>query len=716
MKKTLMVLMVLFTLLLIPNIKANALTDSFYVAEYLPNEYIVKINNTAGKYEQMRTFRRKSDNRVVYCLELWEGINENKTLTGYDNNQYNYGNIPYAAWEKIMLISYYGYGYPNHTDKKWIAITQFMLWKVLSPESTLYFTDTLNGKQITKYETEMNEINELIRLHPTPPSFNSQSFDVRYKEDYQIIDENGVLEDYDITSYSTIKADKIYNTLTVNTNIPSSRVTFAKRGKLYDSNPIVYVDPNGQDLLIAGNFYPIYAYVDYNLPQSTIKVTKLDKDTNNKTPQGDASLIGSTFQLLDKNKEIISSKTISSSSELTFENISYGTYYLKEIKQGTGYLLNNDLITLEVDNDYENINFYNEVVKEKIIFHKYLKNPITNGVTPEKDATFNIYNSKDEIVTTFKTNDNGTYELTLPYGNYTLKQETGTINHKFIEDLAITVSNNDNIQEINLYNEEITSLVKLINTDKNSNLPLLESGAKFKIQKLGTNIETLITNDKGETTPILLSSGKYVVKQLTSIPNYKINESEFVFEINEASIIDTDSNNLIEIIIPNEKLKSNIEITKKTEYYLNDILINTQIDNNYNLNIYAKEDLYSKDGIKLYDKDQVVSNNFYFGNYYIINPSNQNIIDIILNTTNTKKIELLEKKYEYKSNEEPTNEQVEEPINETFDELDEPINESVEIITDVPNTYQSGSYFYLDSSLIIFGFILNKKEKYNENK
>lgn len=710
MKKTLMVLMVLFTLLLIPNIKANALSDSFYVAEYLPNEYIVKINSTSGKYEQMRTFRRKSDGRVAYCLELWEGINENKTLTGYDNNQYDYGNIPYYAWEKIMLISYYGYGYQNHTDKKWIAITQFMIWKILSPESTLYFTDTLNGNQITKYETEMNEINELVRLHPTLPSFNTQLFDVRYKEDYQIIDENGVLEDYDITSYSTIKADKSYNTLTVNTNMPSSRVTFAKRGKLYDSNPIVYVDPNGQDLLIAGNFYPVYAYVDFNLPLSTITVTKLDEDTNSQNPQGDASLIGTTFQLLDKDQQLVSTKTLSNNNELTFENIGYGTYYLKETESGTGYLLNKNILKLEINSANKYINFYNEVIKEKIILHKYLKNPITNEIKPEKDATFSIYNLNNEKIHTITTDDNGTVELTLPYGNYILKQETGAINHKFIEDLAITVNTNGNIQEINLYNEELTSLVKIINTDNISNLPLLESGAKFEVKNLDTNIKTLITNDNGETAPILLSSGKYTIKQLSSISNYKVNNNEFIFEINEASIINNNSENIMEIIVPNEKLKSNIEIIKKTEYYLDDILINTEVDDNYNLNIYAKEDIYSKDKIKLYDKDQIVSKDFYFGNYYIINPIDQVIVDIIIDSINTRKIELLEKKYEYTPILEP-NEDKSEDLEE-----DEFINDSFEVITDVPNTYQKQTYLYFDTFLIVFGLILNKREKHNENK
>ena len=79
MKKILMILAVLF-ILAVPNIKVLALEDSFYEGEYIPGEYIKKFRNGAGKYEQLRFFRRKSDNRAVYCIELWEAISSNKLI------------------------------------------------------------------------------------------------------------------------------------------------------------------------------------------------------------------------------------------------------------------------------------------------------------------------------------------------------------------------------------------------------------------------------------------------------------------------------------------------------------------------------------------------------------------------------------------------------------------------------------------------------------
>lgn len=713
MKKALMVLVVLFLFYLVPNYKVEALSDSFYVGEYLSGEYIVKINETSGKYEQMRAFRRKSDNRIVYCIELWEGINEHKNLIGYDNNPYEEVGIPQYIWDKIVLISYYGYGYQNHTDKKWIAITQFMIWKELSPESILYFTDTLNGKKINKYESEIAEINELIKSHSTLPSFNNQTINLRYKENYELIDTNNILNKYDIIGDGGLTVVKNDNILTVNKEtLNSSQILLENSDKLYNNSPIIYVDPSGQDVLAAGSYRPIYSIVNFELPASTINLNKLDRDTNSKIPQGDALLKGSIIELLDHDGNVISSKEINDNSELVFENIGYGSYYLKEIKPGEGYLLNSNLIELEVNSEFQNINFYNDVIKEKVVFNKYTRNPLTDETNLEEGAIFSLYNSDNEKITTFKTDENGTYELTLPYGNYILKQDYGKKNHSYINDISISINSNGNTKYYNLYNEELTSLVKIINIDSDSNLPILESGAKFRIIKLDEEIKTLVTNDLGITDSIILSSGKYKVEQISSINNYEINSDIIEFEIDENTVFNKiDNNNLLEIMVPNNKLKSRIEVIKKTEHYLNDILVNTETNELTDISIYASQDIYSKDGIKIYEKDSLVTSDLYYGSYYIINPINGSKIELVLDTPNTRKVEIIEKIYRYEEteNKNTVNEELKE-----CEKRDDNQDLEEEIITNVPNTYNKQNINYFGALLIYIGFIINNKEKKDE--
>ena len=342
MKKILMILAVLF-ILAVPNIKVLALEDSFYEGEYIPGEYIKKFRNGAGKYEQLRFFRRKSDNRAVYCIELWEAISSNKLIPGYDNDQYLHSNMDYSNWERVMLISYYGYGYQNHTEDKWYVVTQFMIWKELSSDTNLYFTDKLNGNKIEKYEAEMNEINNLIQNHSNIPSIYNQTYQVKYKEPLIIKDTNNVLEKFNITGGNEFVTKKEKNTLTIMKNtIGESQIIFSNTDNMYSSRPIVYIDENGQNLLAAGSYYPIYMVVNVNLPYKNIKVIKRDKETSNLS-QGDANLIGSKIQLLDKDYQLIAEKEITDDHSLVFDNVPYGTYYLKEVTPGNGYLLNKAL-------------------------------------------------------------------------------------------------------------------------------------------------------------------------------------------------------------------------------------------------------------------------------------------------------------------------------------------------------------------------------------
>lgn len=724
MKKILMVLIVLL-IMIIPNSKVHALEDSFIDSEYIPNTYMVKKRGNSGRYQQMKVFRRKSDNQPVYCIELWEELQTNKNIIGYDNDQYKHANINYSVWHQIMLISYYGYGYDNHTDIKWYAVTQFMIWQVTSPDSDIYFTDTLNGNRITKYENEINEINNLIKNHPNVPSFYNHHYDINYKQPYTITDTNNVLDRFDIRSDGGLEIIKNKNELTVKANrVTTSQVSLINRDKIYHSNPIVYVDTEGQDLLAPGNYYPIYMSVNFKVPTSTIIVNNLDINTNIYNTS-DATLEGSKFQLLDIDNKVIQEKEVEKDGKVYFENIGYGTYYLKEIKPGEGYLLNSEIISLEINEPTENINFYNRAIKNKILFTKYVKNPITGKQQLEENAVFSIYNNNEKI-TTFTTNQNGYYELELPYGNYIVKQEKGLKNHYFVDDFEINISEDNKIQSFELTSDELTANIKIINTDFDSNLPILESGASFEVRNLNNDEKYILnTNDLGNTEYLVLSSGEYEIKQIDIVNGYCINKEVYSFEIgdkNKMKIATKNSNNkYLEITISNKKVKSKVEVEKYTEYYLNDNLIKKELDNITDISIYAKEDIYSKDGIKIYSKDEevgifrleenkVISPLLIFGKYYFNNPIDNTIIEIVLDKMDNK-IELLEKVYEY--------EEIEFEIEDKKQEsqIDNNVNEQLEvntndIIIEVPNTLSLHSILSdINILLILIGVFFIKRGK-----
>ena len=292
-------------------------------------------------------------------------------------------------------------------------------------------------------------------------------------------------------------------------------------------------------------------------------------------------------------------------------------------------------------------------------------------------------------------------------------QEAGAKNHQLIEDFTFQVTQEGQKQTFPLYNEQLTVKVRVKNTDFDSNLPILEQGATFQIKNLDTNEyltdidgEKIIftTNNLGITEMYLLASGNYQVEQINAVDTYQVNNNSFPFIITEEADFLEDENHqkYLEIIVPNKKIKSRIEIEKWTEYYFNDIFKEKKQNIDLEIPIYAKEDIYSKDGVKLYEKDQIVStalwngetiltDDLYLGTFYLVNPIDESIIEVILDSEKTKKVELLEQVFEY------SKEQEQEQI-------------------DVPNTItKKTNVSYLGTIFLFSGFILYQKGKKNEN-
>ena len=164
MKKILIFLILLFTSF----IKVNAQNYWFYEAEYIDNIYMNRLKDNIIDYQQARIFRESKTHNPVYCVEPYAKFNAGALYTETNTPE----KLTPEQIEKIKLISYYGYLYPGHTDIKWYAITQFMIWEASYPNAQYYFSNTLGGNKVIKYTNEMNEINNLIKNHNQQPEFD----------------------------------------------------------------------------------------------------------------------------------------------------------------------------------------------------------------------------------------------------------------------------------------------------------------------------------------------------------------------------------------------------------------------------------------------------------------------------------------------------------------------------------------------------------------
>lgn len=101
-----------------------------------------------------------------------------------------------------------------------------------------------------------------------------------------------------------------------------------------------------------------------------------------------------------------------------------GSYYIKELKTNTGYVLDNNIYPFEVkaqknNNIHINLGESNELINQLAkVSVKIIKTDVETG-KPLKNVEFTLYNSANKIIGVYKTNKKGIILIEdLPYGSY----------------------------------------------------------------------------------------------------------------------------------------------------------------------------------------------------------------------------------------------------------------------------------------------------------
>lgn len=650
MKKIWTLIVLLLSLSLIEVTEVKALTDSFYEAEYVSGAYIKKFKPGAstGRYQQMRVFRRNSDQHVAYCIEIWKELLDGKPVIGYQEDFLTRTNLSEEVWERIELLAYYGYGYQSHTSLDWYAVTQYLIWKTIEPDSTIYFTDKLNGNRIDKYQAEIAELERLVENHNQLPSFVNQKYQLTYNEEYVLTDTNQVLENFTIQADEHLTVKREGNELRLTTkHLGKSKLTLIKKAS---SKTTLYVDLESQSLIVRGGFNQISSEIEVELPSSTFQIRKRDKQTGSTTPQGEASFTGTTFELFNQDRSIVKQLIIQEDGYSNVIELPYGKYQIKEIKSGRGYQLDPKPRHLTIDeSDLKLVwDWYNEVYKGKIILQKFYGSNEKGEYFEEEKAEFEIYNSKNERIETIITNEDGKAEIELPYGTYRIVQIKGKNNYELSKPFTVTISEtSEKEQSITLKNEEIGYRVKVIKLDADSKLPI-KGKIKFKIKNKETGeylirhlttpipSETTIfeTNDEGYfITDMPLLTGTYLLEEVSAPFGYQQTEPlEFTISEETETISDSLYGEVILVEIENQRAYGMIEIEKQGEVMMTTGGLSFRMMplEGVEFSIYAVEEIKAKDGTILYQKDQLVeilvtnregltrSSKLPLGKYYVV--------------------------------------------------------------------------------------------------
>lgn len=509
--------LLVFMFMLVIDVKAL----SFKGGDVIKNVFVLKVKENGEKEYKKGQFIIDSEGDYVYCLEPFVKVNNNSSYNKYTNNFAKYLGLSDELWEKINLISYYGYQYKddthNHMDPKWYYITQMLIWQNVSPKARFYFTDTFKGNvNSTLFANEIKEIYNLVNNHYKIPEFDVP--DTYIGDTLSIIDRNGVLKNF--AGSKNVKING--NILAIEISDLSNKFTL-KKGT--NNKAFIFVSSDSQNVLKGKMDVPVIANYDIKGLElkGNIKIKKYGEAID-----GDKiSLEGVLFALFDENKNYIKETTTDKDGKAIFNNLSKGKYFIKEVSNDGKFVLDDNYyeVTLKVNENNRIIDVFLELENKLKRGNLKIKKIDFDTKIPIKDTEFIIM--KDEkIIYQGRTNVDGIIELNdLVYGIYKIKEvmaSNGYLLNEMIYEVKIDDENKDVCFEI----ENELKKGKLVIRKLDSSNGNVISNVEFVIMKDNEVIYEGVTNEYGEIEINNLPLGIYIIKEVRASNGYILNEDE----------------------------------------------------------------------------------------------------------------------------------------------------------------------------------------------
>jgi len=506
--------------------------------------------------------------KVVYCIEPGVDI----TIHDY-NGADGLVNSPYdeATNKKIELIGHYGYNYPGHQTLRYRMAAQSLIWETTGGQIVEFWTEASGWGDYININAERNEIMRLVNAHYNKPSFNGTSMEVIVGQEYKVTDTNGLMSEY-----ALYKADGIDVRISGNdiyfTPRATGNLSLSVARKHYDNETTIVFKGNDEKSQKMGYFRfsdPVVAKINLNVLGGKIKITKVDSENNTTTPQGQASLIGAKYNVINSSGSVVATLTIGNDNTAITGHLPLGTYTIKEISPSTGYYLNNTSYTATVNSsDTVSITVKEDVIKAPIKVSKVdseTKTCKASGLATLKGAVYEVFDSNGNLVDTITTGDDCTaISKYLPYGKYTVKEKTPSTGY-YIDENTYDVNINDgNVKVVTSTENVIKGRIKVnkIDSETKTCKALGQAtlvGAKFDIKDHNNNVvDTITIGDDCTATSKYLPYGNYKIVETKQPTGYYINTEvfeQFISVKNDYSIT-----------VKEDVIKNYISILKQYDY------------------------------------------------------------------------------------------------------------------------------------------------------
>jgi LPXTG-motif cell wall-anchored protein len=405
-----------------------------------------------------------------------------------------------------------------------------------------------------------------------------------------------------------------------------------------------------------------------------VKITKLDAETA-ATAQGDATLSGAVFDLLDANGTLVERIYCGNSTFALSKEVKLGSYVVKEVTPPLGYTLTQkeypvtiDYAGQEVEVNLVSAEVSNRVIKGNIQIVKHSDDPDPQ-VDPENEQVqkalegivFEIHlksagsyaNAKPTERDSITTDENG-YARTkdLPYGLYTVTEVQGADEHKVCAPFDVFISQDGRTYHYIVENTVYFGKVKIVKTDAETGNVIPVPNVEFRIKNTDTGewvsqeilyptpivIDSYLTAPDGTLVmPAPLHFGNYELHEVQAPYGYLLSEQPVPFKVTSENPVE-----YLEVTMPNAPVKGRATVQKTGEVLTGAAEIESKDGTIYTpeytvrgiaratFDIVAAEDIITPDGTVRAEAGTVVdtittgadgcaeSRELYLGNYYAV--------------------------------------------------------------------------------------------------
>lgn len=352
------------------------------------------------------------------------------------------------------------------------------------------------------------------------------------------------------------------------------------------------------DATLEGATYGLYAAEDIYYPDGRGIVTYTEGDDINSTKgtdffsTGEEARKGALLATVQTDKE----------GKFNFGHLYYGNYYIQEIEESEGYLLDTNCYSVDFTSVQDN---HKDISLEQRVLEDVAKQPFqimkvsvdTEDAESEVDYvkgaefTVKLKSQVDQVgwdaAATYDvlvTDEDGiAVSKELPYGTYLVKETKVPKDLYKTEDFVVEITEDSREpQDWRVLNDApFKAYIKLVKKDAENGDIIQLAGATFKIvntktgeyvsQKVGgKEISEFVTDETGTiTTPLKLKYGEYEVEEIKSPYGYLLTEENIPFVVTKEGTVkveeDKNGEPVIAVEISDKAVKGSIQISKTGE-------------------------------------------------------------------------------------------------------------------------------------------------------